>query len=421
MLKEEEYLLLRDISQRFRHPDGKINYSALARHTGYDRKTLRKYLARNILPKSKPRKPKPSKLNNYKDFILQRFTEYPEISAARIFRELRERGYSGGITIVRDYVSTIRPHEDISAIYRYETKPGVQAQVDWGDCGRILIDGTTHHLYCFAYVLGYSRLKYIEFTLKTDVQTLMECHKHAFEYCTGIPQEILYDNIKQVVLKRAIKPKDHAWNIQFEEFFTHYGFIPRLCRPYRPQTKGKIEKVVGFVKRDMLYGGAFQSFTHLNEQARTWMDRVNATPHGTTNEIPFDRFKKENLKPIAGIPPFITSIMEPRKITRDAYLSYLGNRYSVPYIYAGRDAHVRVEDGILHITVGTTEIATHPVLPGSRRTSQSKDHFSGLLGIVMKQNTRRLHRSARILQFSEPVVEHRSLSFYDTFSGGDRQ
>jgi len=112
--------------------------------------------------------------------------------------------------------------------------------------------------------------------------------------------------------------------------------------------------------------------------------------------------------------------MEPRKITRDAYLSYLGNQYSVPYIYAGRDALVRVEDGTLHITVGTNEVATHPVLPGSRRTSRSKDHFSGLLGIVMKQNTQRLHKSARILQFSEPVVEHRSLSFYETFSGGDR-
>ena len=420
MLKEEEYLLLRDISQRFRHPDGKINYSALARHTGYDRKTLRKYLARNVLPKIKPRNQKPSKLDEYKEIITKRLIEYPAISASRIYRELHEKGYTGGITIVRDYVSTIRPREEVLAVYRYETKPGVQAQVDWGDCGRVVIDGMSHHLYCFAFVLGYSRIKYIEFTLKTDVQTLLACHKHAFEYCNGIPQEILYDNIKQVILKRAIKPKDHEWNIHFKEFFTHYGFIARLCKPYRPQTKGKIENIVGYVKRDLLYGGSFQSFTNLNEQARTWMDRVNSTPHSTTNEIPFERFKVENLKSIAGIPPFSTSIMEPRKITRDAYISYLGNRYSVPYIYAGRNGQVRVEEGTLHITVGTTEVANHPVIPGNRRTSRCKEHFEGLLGIIMKQNTNRLQKAPRVLHFSEPVVENRPLSFYDSFSGGDR-
>ena len=420
MLKEEEYLVLRDISQRFRHPDGKINYSAMARHTGHDRKTLRKYLAKNILPTIQTRKPKSSKLEHYKEYILQRLKDYPAVSASRIFREIRERGYSGGITILRDYISIIRPNEEIPAVYRYETKPGVQAQVDWGDCGKVIIDGTSHHLYCFAYTLGYSRMKYIEFTLKTDVQTLIGCHIHAFEYCNGLPQEILYGNIKQVVIKRAIKAKNHEWNSQFRNFFIHYGFIPRLCRPYRPQTKGKIENVVGFVKRDFLYGGSFESFTHLNQQARTWMDRVNGTVHGTTNEIPFVRFQNEPLKLLAGIAPFTQSTEMPRKITRDAYLSYLGNRYSVPYTYAGRNAQIRIENGILHILIGTTEVAHHQVIPGNRRTSRSKDHFAGLLGIVMKQNNQRLQKSPRVLKFSEPMVEHRPLSFYDSFSGGDR-
>jgi hypothetical protein len=151
------------------------------------------------------------------------------------------------------------------------------------------------------------------------------------------------------------------------------------------------------------------------------MDRVNSALHETTNEIPFDRAKQEALKPLAGVPPFVISITEPRKITRDAYLSFFGNRYSVPYIYAGRDAQVRVEEGVLHILVGNNEVATHPVLHGSRRTSRVKGHFSGLLGIVMKQNTEHLHKPFRILQFTEPVVENRSLSIYEMFSGGDRQ
>lgn len=165
----------------------------------------------------------------------------------------------------------VRPKVGVPAVYRYETKPGVQSQVDWCECGRIEIDGK-------------SRMRYVEFTLRIDVHTLIQCHLNAFRYFGGCTKEILYDNMKQIVFKRAPVSSGSTWNSQFEDFFNHYGFIPRLCRPYRPQTKGKIESNVSFVKRDFLLGSEFSSFSDLNSQAQKWLARVNSTIHGTTNE-----------------------------------------------------------------------------------------------------------------------------------------
>jgi len=183
----------------------------------------------------------------------------------------RRKGFTGKYTIVKDFVREVRPKVGVPAVYRYETKPGVQSQVDWCECGRIEIDGK-------------SRMRYVEFTLRIDVHTLIQCHLNAFRYFGGCTKEILYDNMKQIVFKRAPVSSGSTWNSQFEDFFNHYGFIPRLCRPYRPQTKGKIESNVSFVKRDFLLGSEFSSFPDLNSQAQKWLARVNSTIHGTTNE-----------------------------------------------------------------------------------------------------------------------------------------
>jgi len=147
-------------------------------------------------------------------------------------------------------------------------------------------------------ILGYSRMRCVEFTLSMDTPTLIQCHLNAFEYFGGCTQEILYDNMKQVVIKRALKVSDSEWNSQYEDFFKYYGFIPRLCRSYRPQTKGKIENTVGYVKRDFFLGRRFTSLEDLNAQVHKWLERVNSTVHGTTYQIPLERFKEENLNPL---------------------------------------------------------------------------------------------------------------------------
>lgn len=119
-----------------------------------------------------------------------------------------------------------------------------------------------------------------------------------------VSEEILYDNMKQIVILRAIKSSDSKWNVKFEDFFKHYGFIPRLCRPYRAQTKGKIENIVSYVRRDFFLGGCFTSRQDINSQAMIWLKRINANVHGTKHEIPADCFMQEGLKPIDGVPEY---------------------------------------------------------------------------------------------------------------------
>ena len=225
-----------------------LSISEISKITGYNRRTVRKYAKTSVPPTSKKRKRKSSKLDNYKDYIISRLNAHP-LTASRIYREIKDEGFAGKYTIVKDFVRSVRPKIGVPAVYRYETKPGKQSQVDWGECGKIEIDGKIRKLYCFAMVLGYSRMRYVEFTLSIDAPTFIQCHLNAFDFFGGYTEEILYDNIKQIIIKRAIKSTESEWNSQFEQFFRHFGFTPRLCRPYRPQTKGKIESTIGFVKR----------------------------------------------------------------------------------------------------------------------------------------------------------------------------
>jgi transposase len=411
MLKWEEFLMLREL-----HEQG-LSISEIAKETGYNRRTVRKYINSDTPPVAKKRLPKPSKLDDYKDYIAQRLNSYP-LTASRIYREIQEMGFTGKYTIVKDFVRKVRPKSGVCAIYRYETRPGKQGQVDWGECGYIEIDDKTLKLYCFTIVLGYSRMRYAEFTLSIDAATLIQCHLNAFNYFGGYPEEILYDNMKQVVLRRASKPANSEWNPEFEQFFRHFGFIPRLCRPYRPQTKGKIENTVGFVKRDFFKGSSFSSFSDLNNQVQIWLKRVNSSIHGTTHEIPVERLKLEGLNPVEVVPAYVVNRECTRKISRDAYLSYNGNRYSVPYRFAGREARVRIGNNSIKVYVGSELICEHEILTGSGRICRDKEHFSGLLSEVLKENKARLNQSPSVLRFSEVMVETRPLDVYDSFSEG---
>lgn len=392
--------------------------SEIARQTGHSRVTVRKYLNSQVPPSPKKRSHKPGKLDGYREYIINRLKEGP-FSASRIYREIQERGFTGKYTIVKDFVREVRPKTGVPAVYRYETKPGVQGQADWAECGYIDIDGEKRKLYCFTMVLGYSRMRYAEFTLRVDVYTLIQCHINAFEYFGGYPQELLYDNITQIVKKRAPRSSDSTWNSHYQDFFEHYGFIPRLCRPYRPQTKGKIERTVGFVKKDFFMGGRFASFTDLNSQLLKWLSRVNSIPNGTTHEIPLERLKQEKLQTLGNIPPYLNRREENRKITRDAFVSYLGNLYSVPYRYAGMTAKLQISDSAFKVIVGSEEICIHEIQPGHGKVVRVKEHFKGLLSEILKQNCSLRIKSQSILRFEEIDVEHRSLSVYDLFSEGD--
>jgi hypothetical protein len=175
---------------------------------------------------------------------------------------------------------------------------------------------------------------------------------------------------------------------------------------------------VGFVKKDFFMGGKFTSFTDLNSQLQKWLSRVNSIPNGTTHEIPIERFKQENLQKIGNAPSYHNRREESRKISKDSFISYLGNLYSVPYRYAGMTARLQISDTTFRIIVESEEICTHEIQPGHGKVVRVKEHFKGLLSEILKQNCSLKDKSQSILTFVETDVEHRSLSVYDLFSEG---
>ncbi|MGC8618664.1 MAG: IS21 family transposase, partial [Thermoplasmata archaeon] len=172
-----------------------------------------------------------------------------DLSVVRIMEEVRTWGYTGSYTILKDYCRTLRKERAIKAVYRFETEPGKQAQVDFGSFGRIEMDGRSRKLYGFSYVLGYSRYRYVEFTTDIRTENLIKLHMNAFLYTGGTPKEILYDNMKQVVLDRKLKASESKFNSLFLQFADHYGFLVTLCYPNRPQTKGKVENSIKLINK----------------------------------------------------------------------------------------------------------------------------------------------------------------------------
>lgn len=395
-----------------------LSISEIARQTGHDRKTIRKYINSETPPLRKERHKKPGKLDPFKDYITKRLNEHP-FSALRLYREIQDQGFTGKYGIVKNFIREIKPKMDVPAVYRYETKPGVQAQVDWAECGKIEIDGKIRKLHCFTMILGFSRMRFAEFTLQIDVFTLIQCHKNAFDYFGGYPEEILYDNMKQIVLDRKQVSSESKWNPKFEDFFKHYGFIPRLCRPYHPQTKGKIESTVKFVKRDFFMGGNFTSFSDINQKLQQWLLRVNSSIQGTTHEIPAEKLKHENLNRLDEVIPYQITKEESRKISSDSHLSYLGNKYSVPYKFAGRTARLQICDTYFSVFVGNEQICRHEIIPGHGRVSRNKDHFKGLLSEILKYNSVPKSKCENVIRFDDPDVEKRSLSVYEAFCRED--
>jgi transposase len=157
MLIMEEWLTLRDLYSKG------LNTTEIARQTGFDKKTVRKYLTINTLPEPQKHPERKSKLDPFKPFLLEKLNEGP-YTAARLYREIKEMGFDGGKTIVKDFIKEVRPKQEVLAVLRYETKPGIQAQVDWGEVGKVEIDGKIKKLFCFSMILGYSRMRYVELT-----------------------------------------------------------------------------------------------------------------------------------------------------------------------------------------------------------------------------------------------------------------
>jgi transposase len=290
-----------------------LSIRAIARRLDVSRNTVRAALRRSGPPVRAPQQRPPSKLEPYRDYLLARLAEFPELSAEALFEEIQALGYAGGRSILKEFTRPYRIRRK-EPVVRFETPPGRQAQCDWAHLGTHVIRGELTPLYLFVMILGFSRTLYAEVVTRTDVDAFLELHVHAFRAFGGMPEEILYDNQKVVVLSRSADgPVFHPALLAFAGQF---GFRPRLCRPYRARTKGKVERSIGYIRDRFFCGRTFTDIPDLNHQLEVWLAKANAREHKTTGERPCDRLLREQLLPFAAARPWRGSeapIVHPRR------------------------------------------------------------------------------------------------------------
>jgi transposase len=397
-----------------------LSISEIARQTGHDRKTVRKVINGNLLPERKnPPQLRPRKIDLYTDYLQRRMAE-GVYNTRKLYREIQRQGYSGGLTQVILYVQPFRPPRQEKATVRFETEPGQQAQVDWGSCGYIDDEGRRKTLYCFVMTLGWSRMMYVEFTTKGDTGSFIGCHQHAFEYFGGVPREVLHDNLKSAVIERA-SDGTIRFNARYLDFALAMGFTPRPHQPYRPQTKGKVENGVRYVKGNFWVGLHFIDVDDINLQVRVWLDTVaNPRMHGTTGETPFSRLADEHLQPFTG-QRFDTSRISYRQVGRDCLVTYQRNAYSVPAMYVQQTVLVKeTEDRrIILVSARGDVIADHPLLRGHHQWSVDPAHYTGLPDPLPQRSRKPLafqaspDDDALFGRWIAPQVEQRPLQIYE--------
>ncbi len=297
--------------------------AAVAKQLGVSRRTVHYWieteqLDRDVSDESVhygPRPAVPTKLGPYKGIIRSRLSEYPALTAMRLFEEVKANGYAGCYTQVKEYIRKVRPRAPEEPVVRFETPPAHQGQVDFAEFR--LPWGKR---YAFLVVLGYSRVLWLQFFTRQTMQHVFEGLEAAFSFFGGVPHELLFDQMKAVITKDERAGGGRVTeNAEFLRFAHHWDFRVRACRPYRAKTKGKVERPVSYVRSSFFYGRTFTSDEDLNPQARHWLDHVaNVRTHGTLKERPVDRFEHERdlLRPLASRP--YRSFVLPPEVSKQA-------------------------------------------------------------------------------------------------------
>ena len=270
-----------------------------------------------------------------------------------------------------------RPPRRQKATSRYETPPGEQAQLDWGICEYEDDKGNRRKLPVFVMILGHSRATYIEFTRRCDIHSFLRCFAHALEHFGGVPKIVLTDRMKTVVLGTN-DDGTPMWHKAFQDFALSVGLTPKLCRVRRPQTKGKVERAVRFVKENFWVARQFTDLADLNRQALAWCHEIDQRIHGTTGERPCDLLSQEPLLPLPAPDRLAKFMREERKVSMDGFVSYEGVSYGVPWQYSGQVVTVRNIRNQIEIWSENTRIAVHEKSPRFNGLVRLKGQYNGL-------------------------------------------
>lgn len=393
----------------------------IARQLGVSRQTVYNHLNREgPFPNPGVRRGRSSKLDDFKGYIQARLEQF-DLPATVLLRELMSNGYTGGLTILREFVHPIKEAFTRRVTERFETLPGHQAQIDWGECGSIQVGGCLHKLYVFVMVLGYSRMLYARFTTSTRLPALQQRLKDAFSIL-GIPSEILVDNMKQAVESHDVVTGTVRFNRTFLDFCRHHGFLPVACPPYWPRAKGKVERGVSYVKSCFLEGRCFVDLEDLNNQLQAWLDTVaNVRIHGTTGARPVDRHALElpHLRPMAAIPALDVRPLEFRRVPSDSHISYEGVGYSVDPKAVGHTVVVRPEgDNVgdpFCVFLGETQVARHQRQPRGSRPVTLPAHQEAIRRLSRTKTSRPRPDATPRPHFLQVAVSAFSSVFEDPF------
>lgn len=328
MIDYETYRRIRHL-----HDSAGLTVLQIARDLGLDPRTVRQWLDE---AQFRPRKgvQRGSKLDPYKRYVRELLEKHP-YSAVQVFQRLRQAGYDGGITRVRDYVSLVRPRRP-PAFLTLSFSAGECAQVDWGEYGVVNVGNTRRRLSFFVMVLCYSRLMYVEFTVSQTLEHFLACHVNAFEFFgMRCPARVMVDNLKSAVLKRLIGQAP-VFNPRYVDFAHHHGFEITACNVGAGHEKGRVENGVGYIKKNFLTGLDIPDFSMLNPAAREWLETIaNVRIHGETRRRPVDLFAEERDR-LAALPEpvyDVGTVLTVRASNRFR-VTFETNRYSVPAEYA---------------------------------------------------------------------------------------
>jgi transposase len=357
-----------------RHEAG-ASMRAIAKDLGISRGAVARVLKRiqaqregrtTLAPGPHPR-PRQSIVDPFEPLLKELLGKYPNLTVERAWQELRQRGFTGGYTVVRERVRLLRPRPALAPVPRFETSEGMQAQMDHGVYDIDFTREGRRRVYLFSYLLGYSRRQYLRWVESMDLVTTLREHVHAFHHLGGVARVCLYDNFKAVVLWRDADGP--LYNPKFLAFATHYGFRPQACRVRRPQTKGKVERKFFYVETSLLNGRTFDTLEHLNEVTAWWLANV-ADVHVLRDfkESPRERHAREqtHLLPLPTC-DFDTALVVYRHVNVEGFLAYRLNFYSVPWSYIGQVLPVRVTEGeVVIYSIGLEEIARHRRVPSTQ-------------------------------------------------------
>lgn len=351
-----------------------ISKSEISKLTNHDWKTVHKVIKNLEKGQEHPTKqPHPCRLDSHKEEILKWLEE--DFTSVVIHRNITEQGINISYGAVRNYVSKLTKKGDVCI--RFHTKPGEEAQVDFGYVGLIRNElGKKKKAWIFNMRLSYSRLDYYEIVYDQTVETFIQCHINAFQYFKGVPEYIKLDNLKAAILEANFYQP--VYQELYKTFSNNYGFKPIPCRVRHPEEKGKVESGIKYVKNNFFLGRTFEDISEARKRLAYWLDNTcNVRIHGTTKKKPRELFEAEEASKLKSLPeaPFVIPQTGTRLVYRDCHVYVKYNYYSVPYEYVGKEVDVQISNGLLKIYYNYKEIAVHPILKGKGLFSTNESHY----------------------------------------------